>query len=171
MKDRYSIEKLDPRKHERKGFDCGLEILNLYLQTRANQEQEKRLNVVYVAYEASDSAVKKNIVGYYSLSNSAIALHSLDIKLKRGIPPTYDIPTVKLGRLAVDRHHQGKGLGTCLLKNALQRIIELSALSGIRGVEVIAKNGAVAAFYETFGFMELGDSPGIYFLPLDTLLK
>jgi hypothetical protein len=42
------FEHLNPKKHDRKSFDCGVEILNLYLQRGANQDQRRSLTKVYV---------------------------------------------------------------------------------------------------------------------------
>lgn len=163
----WIIEKLDTRKHNRNQFDCGQNILNVYLKTRANQEQKKWLNITYVM----TSKLSNEIVGYYTLSNSAIKLASMLPNLKQDIPPTYDIPTIKIGRLAVDKNYHNKGLGSLLLKNAFNRIIEISTLSGIRGIEVIAKDHYATEFYQKFGFIPLLDSQNVLFLPIATVIK
>ena len=40
------FEQLQPLKHNRKDFDCGVEALNQYLQKVANQDQKRNLTKV-----------------------------------------------------------------------------------------------------------------------------
>jgi len=168
------IEKFDKRLHARETFDCGEPVLNEYLKQRANQEQKKRLSVVYVALlpeKAKMNVTPKSIVGYYTLTSSSLKQNAATNHLVRGVPPTYDIPSIKIGRLALDKTVQGYGLGSVLLADACERIIELSALAGVKGVEVVAKNLHVAEFYKSFGFVPMKRADNSLFLPLDTLLK
>lgn len=168
----YLIEKLDKGLHDRDGFDCGVEVLNLYLQKRANQEQRKRLNVTYIIRKKSDCNQndKSIICGFYTLSNSAIKYNEENKRIIRNVPNTYDIPSVKIGRLAIDRKHQGMGIGRLLLRDACKRIVELSTLSGVKGVEVIAKDETACCFYEAYGFMRLVQASNLLFLPIETML-
>lgn len=167
---KWIIEKLDTKRHGREQFDCGIEVLNAFLKFRANQEQKKRLNVTYVAVSVEDNN-PKSIMGFYTLSNSALALYFVEPNLTRHIPPTYDIPTVKIGRLAVEKSMHGQGIGQALLRDACHRIVEMSAFSGIKGLEVLAKNGEAARFYESFGFHPLLDNKETLFLPIETIIR
>lgn len=163
------IEKLNTELHDRDVFDCGIDVLNVYLNQRANQEQKKRLNVTHVAVHGDHSP--KPIIGYYTLSNSSIALNSMQPEFKKQIPPTYTIPSVKIGRLAVDKTNQKNGIGTMLLQHAFKKIIEAATISGIRGVEVVAKNLDAIKYYEQFGFVRLQDSSNLLYLPVDTIIN
>jgi len=167
--DNFVIEKLDTVLHNRENFDCGIPTLNVYLQTRANQEQKKRLNVTYVAASKQKESKISPITGYYTLSNSAIALAYMNDSLKKGVPSSYEIPTVKMGRLAVDLGSQGQGVGKLLLKSVFKKVIEISMLSGIKGIEVIAKNERAVEFYESFGFVRLVHADKLLFLPVETV--
>ncbi len=170
MSIRYSVERLDPTKHIREGFDCGIEILNHYLLTRANQEQRKWLNVTYALIE-KNTKTKNLILGFYTLSNSALK-QSLDtLPFSKNIPASYDIPTIKIGRLAINSTAQKSGLGGFLLSDALNRITEVSRLSGIRGIEVVAKNQHAINFYKKYGFILLSNIHNLLFMPIQTLLK
>jgi len=167
---KWIIEKLDVKKHNRDSFDCGVDVLNVYLKIRANQEQKKRLNVTYVAV-SKEGSTRKDIVGYYTLSNSAIALYVVNENVRRHIPPTYAIPTVKIGRLAASAEHQKQGIGKRLLQDACRRIVEMSSFSGIKGIEVVSKSEAATQFYKSFGFHLLLDNDNTLFLPIETILK
>lgn len=162
----YLIEKLDVKKHDREKFNCGVPVLNSYLRVRANQEQKKRLNVVYVAVPESK---KKRIIGYCTMSNGSIALSKMTPGFRKGVPATYDIPIVKIGRLGVDVDYQRKGVGRLLLKNAFKSVYMVALLSGVNGVAVNAKNEMAIKFYKKFGFQLLNDSKRLLFLPIKTI--
>ena len=57
-----------------------------------------------------------------------------------------------LGRLAVDREHQGHGLAAALLKHFLLKALEVAEITGLRLVLVHAKNEQAANFYRHYGF-------------------
>jgi GNAT superfamily N-acetyltransferase len=62
------------------------------------------------------------------------------------------IPIVLLARLAVDKREQGHGLGSGLLKDALQRAYAGAEIIGGRAILVRAIDAAAAAFYRKYGF-------------------
>jgi predicted N-acetyltransferase YhbS len=57
-----------------------------------------------------------------------------------------------LGRLAVDRRHQGQGLGRALVADALRRSLAARRLIGARALLVHAIDEQAAAFYRSLGF-------------------
>jgi len=57
-----------------------------------------------------------------------------------------------IGRLAVDREHQGKGLGSALLKDALLRTQNAASIAGIRAVLLHAISDDAKRLYEKAGF-------------------
>lgn len=82
-----------------------------------------------------------------------------------------DIPVVLLGRLAVDRSVQGRGLGSWLLVDVLRRAQYLAEHIGIRAIEVDALDDAARTFYLKFGFIPLLDAPCHLFLPMQAIRK
>lgn len=62
------------------------------------------------------------------------------------------IPVMVIGRLAVDRDHQGKGLGSALLRDALLRVVNAAFIAGIRAVLLHAISADAKRFYEKAGF-------------------
>ena len=166
----WIVEKLDKNLHDRNKFSCGVHVLDEYLKTRANKEQKNHLNVTFVATFSSKSGSLKPIGGYYTLSNSSIKLDSIPPNLQKGVPLSYDIPSIKIGRLAVDQAYQGNGVGKLLLKNASLKIIEAAVITGVKCVEVVAKDNQAAKFYEKFGFVRLKDHNHLI-LHIDTLIK
>ena len=75
------------------------------------------------------------------------------------------IPGVKLGRLAVDKRFQGKGLGELLLVDALTRAQRIYQEAGGIGLFVDAIDAQAATYYQRFGFEVMPDNPLLMFLP------
>jgi GNAT superfamily N-acetyltransferase len=73
--------------------------------------------------------------------------------MRRNMPKF--IPAVVLGRLAIDRAWQGKGLGRALLADAVQRSLRASAEVSARLVIVHAISPAAEAFRLRHGFSRL----------------
>jgi GNAT superfamily N-acetyltransferase len=73
--------------------------------------------------------------------------------MRRNMPK--HIPAVVLGRLAIDRAWQGKGLGRALLADVVRRALLASAEVSARLVIVHALSPAAEAFYLHHGFTRL----------------
>jgi len=107
-----SIEELDPKRHARAGFDCGVEPLNRYLRTLAAQHRTKGIATSFVLVDTSAPAT---ILGYYSLSAASLAFERLADVDRIGLP-NYPIPAVRIGRLAISAALRGQRLGELLLQ-------------------------------------------------------
>lgn len=145
--------------HDRQGFDCGRQELNDWLRQVARQHQDKGLSKTFVANreEAPD-----RICGYYALTLAEIETHHLPEAWRKKLPRR--IPGVRLGRLAIDREFQGKGLGELLLVDALRRTHRIYAEAGGIGLFVDALDKQVAGFYQRFGFEASPDNSLLLFL-------
>ena len=62
------------------------------------------------------------VLGFYTLSPASIEYSRTPALAKKGLA-RYDVPVFRLGRLAVDRTGQGRGLGGALLLRAAARCI------------------------------------------------
>ena len=153
------------KQHDRKSFDCGEHSLNQYLHRYASQDIRRRVNRVFVA---SPPDATQQVIGYYSLSAGGIDATDLPEEFRRRLP-RYPVPVVLLGRLAVAKSHQGKGLSAILIADALQRIVQASRVMAVFAVIVDALNDRVAEFYQQFGFIPLPSQPLKLFLPMDSV--
>lgn len=162
----WAIEPFDRLQHDRTGFDCGLPPLNDWLATKVSQFEKKDLARTYVLVETGKTTVK----GFYALSNHTVVYEALPEDQTKGLPQI-DMPVVLIGRLAIDRSVQGRGLGEFLLIDALRRAEYLAKKIGIRAVEVDAINEAAKLFYQRYGFLALKDDPRHLFLPLTVIRK
>ena len=109
------------------------------------------------------------MVGFYTLSALSIDLGALPEGLARRLP-RHPVPAALIGRLAVDRHAQGRGLGKLLLADAVQRTLAASEQVAVYAMVVDAKNDDARRFYRSYGFLALVDEPMRLFLPLGSVL-
>ena len=72
-------------------------------------------------------------------------------RIGRGMPEP--IPVMVLGRLAVDRGWQGKGVAKGLLKDAVSRTLMVTKQAGIRALVVHALSVEAKGFYPRHGFV------------------
>lgn len=156
------IELLD-KKHNRNIFDCGRELLNNYLKNQAGQDIKRKLSACFVLAE------NQNIIGYYTLSNNSVPLDHFHENIRRKLPKSYiSIPVTLLGRLAIDKDHQGKGIGKILLVDALKRSYQTSKQIASFAVVTDPIDTEAENFYEKYGFIKLPDS-GKMFIAMKTL--
>ena len=106
----------------------------------------------------------QRIAGYYTLAASSIRLAELPKAVSKKLPRYPSVPAVRMGRLAVDGHFKGRGLGGALLADALERTAraEIAACALV----VDAKDEMAKQFYFHHGFMALPEAPLTLFLPL-----
>lgn len=138
--------------HDVSEFSCGKASLDRWLKTRALSNQEKGFTAVLVVHESYRA------VGYYGLAPTAILPSTLPRSIRTGQPPD-PVPCLLLGQLATDQNWIGKGVGTGLLKHALQRCVTASALIGGRALIVNAVDIEAANFWSRRGFIPSKDDP------------
>jgi GNAT superfamily N-acetyltransferase len=155
------------KKYQRDTFDCGYPILNDYLKKYARQNHEKGIAKTFVAIPESGSL---KIDGYYTVSASVIEYEFLPESYQRGMP-TYPIPAMLIGKLAVDNPAKGKGLGGELLADALYRAVRASAEIGIYAVRVDAIDLQAKEFYLKYEFIPFQDRERSLFLPMEAIIR
>lgn len=151
-------------KQTRSGFDCGSDVLNNYFRISAGQEIKKSISITYVM------AIGDKVIGYYTLSNNSIDLSDLPDSLSNKIPKYPKIPVTLIGRLAIDKTYQGKGYGTLLLANALEKCVSSASEIGSFAVIVDAKDSKAEDFYKKYGFISFEERRKLY-LPMTTIIK
>jgi predicted N-acetyltransferase YhbS len=149
-------------EHRREGFDCGDAALNDFLLRQAGQQQRRGFGKTYVAL--ADDGV--SVIGFVTVSAGQVATSALSSQAKL---PRYPAPVLRIGRLAVDARHQGKGVGQDLLAFALRLAVEFSQRVGLYAVVVDAKHDQAKAFYVKLGFIVCVDNPLCLYLPVATL--
>ena len=137
--------------HELDPFHSGNDTLDEWLRRRARANQAGGASRTYVV------ADDRRVVGYYCLASGALDLADAPGAIRRNMPDP--IPMAVLGRLAIDRDWQGKGLGVALLQDAVLRTSHAAAIIGVRGILVHAVSAEAKAFYERYGFAASPNHP------------
>ncbi len=143
--------------HDVSRFSCGKPSLDRWLKTRALSNQEK--GFVMVVHEAN------RVLGYYGLAPTVVLPATLPRLIRTGQPPD-PVPCLLLGQLAADQNYIGKGIGTGLLKHALQRCAMAASLIGGRALIVNAVDIEAAHFWKRRGFIPSKDDPLVLFRSL-----
>ena len=148
------IEKFDPKRHDYKGFVCGVERLDNYIIKTAKKHQSKDMTRVYVVVE--DGANK--ILGYHAINLGMMNVDLLQVR-PSGAPSHGELPILFLGQVAIDRNAQGEGLGSILMHHVFQKARVISEEAGCYAVVLdVMSDGGEEDFkrrkrwYELFGF-------------------
>jgi ribosomal protein S18 acetylase RimI-like enzyme len=154
------------KPHDRDGFDCGSEPLNLFLKQTARQHAARGISQTFVLVEDGASEPKP-ILGFFSLNICQIKSQSLSAEEAKKLPR--DVSGIRLGRLAVAKEYQRQGIGKTLLVAAMARFIEVFNTAGGIGLFVDAKDHVAKRYYEQFGFVSLPSNELEMFLPAKTI--
>lgn len=142
--------------HDVSEFSCGKPSLDRWLKTRALSNQGRGFTAVMVVHEAN------RVIGYYGLAPTGVLPGTLPRSIRTGQPPD-PVPCLLLGQLAADQNYRGRGIGTGLLKHALQRCVTAARLIGGRALIVNAVDVEAAEFWERRGFIPSKDNKLILF--------
>ncbi len=144
------------------GFDCGQPALHQFPQRFALLNQKANSAQTYVCCQ--DGAV----VAFYSLAVGSVGAQDAPARVLKGLA-RHPVPVMILARLAVDQHHQGRGLGKAMLKDALLRTAQAAEIAGMRCLLVHAKDDAAKRWYSAWEFEPSPTDPYHLFLLLKDL--
>jgi GNAT superfamily N-acetyltransferase len=130
--------------HELADFSSGVTSLDDWLKRRAQTNQISGASRTFVIAENS------KVLGYYALASGGIAVTHAVGRFRRNMPDP--IPVVVLGRFAIDRAQQGRGLGRAMFRDCALRVANAADAIGIRGIVVHAISEEAKAFYMAIGF-------------------
>lgn len=147
--------------HDRSIFNSGSHPLDRYFREQVTQDIRRRVAACFVALTD-----EHRVVGYYTLASASLLLADLPPSSSKKLPRYPTVPTVRLGRLAVDLTYKGQGLGGALLADALERAARSEIAAYALMVDAIDE--IAVAFYKHHGFIALPDSPTALFLPFAT---
>jgi GNAT superfamily N-acetyltransferase len=137
--------------HDLSVFDSGEVSLDEWLNKRALPNQASGASRTFVVCDGP------KVIGYYALASGAVTAAVVPGRFRRNMPDP--IPVVLLGRLAIDRTYQGRGLGRSLFRDAAMRVLHAADAIGIRGMVVHALSDDARKFYLALGFTECPNDP------------
>lgn len=125
-------------------FDCGEPSMNDWLVSRAYFNNTMGTSRTFVTTDG------ERVVGYYALAAASVEKASVPKKVGRQQPGM--VPVMLLARLGVDQSHQGQGIGSQLLRDAILRTVRASEDFGIRAMLVHALHAEAKLFYLRYDF-------------------
>lgn len=121
-----------------------------WLAKTALSEQRARRSVTWVAQGDED----QKILGYFTLALTIIEPHGLLKRHTGSDRRTRSQAGFLLAKVAVAQGHEGVGIGSTLVADALNGCLGLSRIAGGRIVVVDYYTSALDAFYERRGFAD-----------------
>lgn len=144
------------RLHDRKGFDCGTDELNIFIAQYARQAHESGSAKTYCVIDLADG---RTILGFYTISPGQVDMHQVPMASRPAGGGRHAFSGFRLARLAVASAHQGRQLGGHLLARAVGRCQKVSAEVGGTALLIDAKDEKGAAWYRLYGAVPLDDRP------------
>lgn len=148
--------------HDVSQFSCGKPQLDHWLKTRARANQEKGFTAVLAVH------ARGRVVGFYGLSPTAVVPDRFPARSARDNRPT---PSPAFFTVNLRPISRGRGVGTGLLKHALQRSVAAAKLIGGRALMVNAIDAEAAEFWRRRGFLASRDDPLVLFRSMAALAE
>lgn len=152
------------KSHDHRSFDCGDGAMNLYLQRFARQSHEQNASKTFCAM---DSAVPDRILGFYTITPSAVAHADIPTAMTKGLAQR-EVAGFKLARLDTAIAVAGQGLGGQMLAAAALRCLRIAAQGGGVLLIIDAKSDRAARWYAGYGAQPLEAQPLTLVMPLAT---
>ena len=146
-------------------FNCGYPELNESFRLYAAKNDRLSIGKTFVAVGA-----KEGVVGYVTLASAQVDARKLPQALRSRLP-RYPVPAFRIAKLAVDTRFQGAGVGSWLLRRALEKALSVAGEVGLYAVIVDAIDEKARGFYLKYGFVAFAEHPLTLFLPLATIAR
>ncbi|XMM17910.1 GNAT family N-acetyltransferase [Escherichia coli] len=140
-----------------------------FLTNHLKRQHEGKILRAYVLCTKEEMP---EVLGYYTLSGSCFEKETLPPRSQERKVPYRNVPSITLGRLALDKSLQGQGLGSMLVTHAMRVVYNASLAVGIHGLFVEALNDKARAFYKSLGFIQLvGNNDRFSFQPTNCIVN
>ncbi|MDR1188845.1 MAG: GNAT family N-acetyltransferase [Bifidobacteriaceae bacterium] len=136
---------LTTERHDTAEFDSGEPSLDTWLREHAAPAAKRGTALTWVWTDSNG-----RVVAYYSLAAHKVARGDVPARLGRGGPA--EVAAILLAKLALTRGHQGRGLGSVLAFDALERVAAATEQVAARFVVVEAISERAASFYQRLWF-------------------
>jgi len=147
--------------HRLDDFESGEASLDAWLRRHALRNHASGASRCFVVNEGTA------VIGYYSLSAGSIGHEAAPKAMRRNMPDP--LPVLLLGRLAIDRRHQNRGLGQMLLRDAMLRAVSVSQDTGVFAILLHALSEPAKRFYLSRGFVESPLQPITLMMTIQTM--
>lgn len=166
------IEPLDPNRHDRAAYSCGVGQVDNFFKKTANKLSKANNLRVYVMTDDDE----KTVIGFYAINSHSVSYEELPERFARIRPGHGAIPAAYISMIGRDQRYKGGGYGADLLVDCLKRIAAIADQIGMAVVllDVLEcgdeeKTNRRAALYAGYGFQPLPSMPLRMFLPVGTI--
>lgn len=128
--------------HDLTAFECSSAEQTAWLRRHARQSHRSDSTKVFVVTQRGSPVV----VAFYAIRMAEVRFADATDRLAKG-QGRHPQPVVLLARLGVDRGHEGRGLGSELLRHAFLKALEASTEIGCRAVGVHCEGEEARRFY------------------------
>lgn len=147
----YSSTRLTA-EHETAPFDCGTESLNKWIRSQALRAERAGITATTVWTQPG----RTRVLAFHAISPTVITREALPTS---GMAAGFSsVPGYLLGRLALDHQLHGNGLGSQLLLDAIEVMVEAAKRGGGRVIVVDAIDDNAVSFYEHHDFIRVGET-------------
>lgn len=151
--------------YDRSSFLCKKHpSLENYIKYNASQDIKKHISTIHVLLKDT------TIIGYYTLSNSAVVTDLIPENFKKKLPMYGHVPATLLGRLAVDDNHLKNGYGELLIFDAFEKCLEVTSKVASWAIVVDPIDEDAQKFYGKYDFLQFNDSNRM-FIQMGTIKK
>ena len=166
---RLRIEPLN-EGHDRASFSCGNLDIDDFLRKYARQRQERKLGTTMVAVDADGEC--ERIVGFYTLLPHEFRGNELPDPYRRAgrAGKVHAVPGALLAQMGVDLRFQGMGVGSRLIRHALERTAYLAQEFGCVAIVTDPIDDRARILYARFDFKPIADGPRMI-LSVRTILE
>lgn len=153
MTTQYSLPVPLSRQHDTRTFTSRSEDQTRWL--RGHAAQQITPGGTARTYVVTASANSFEVAAYFAWCMTAEMIENLPERFTVGTG-RYPQPYALLARLAVDVNHEGRGLGSSLIRDVLRRTLAVSSEIGCRGLLIDAETDDASRFYQRLfpGFAE-----------------
>jgi len=169
----YSIAPLDPEKHDRAAFSCGVEAVDSFFKRTANKLSKADNLRVFVMTDDQGT-----VAGFYAINAHSITFEDLPPQFARTRPGHGRIPAAYISMIGRDQRFAGSSIGADLLVDCLTRIFRISKDLGLAVaiLDVLDDGDEKAvtkrkALYEGFGFAPMPSQSLRLYMPVATIAK
>jgi len=161
-----TIARFDKALHDRSAFSCGFAPIDHFLKSSLSDQIKAGMVAAWIATDDDDPAV----LGFYTLGALAVRSEFGPKAWQRARVP--DVPVIYIRAVAVRQDMQGKGLGTALVVDAMNRCLDIAGQMGAAAIVLDVLEDVHfdrrRSFYEDLGFRHLGDpdNPTRVYIPM-----
>lgn len=139
--------------HDLSDFNSGQPVIDFWLKQHALPVGDRDYGRTYVWHTGDD-----RVVAFFTLSGYILRRDELPEAKRRG--EQKEIPSILLGKLALDISLQKRHLGEEVIADAVTEAEKASMHAAARYLIVDALDPTLIGFYEKFGFIRASESIG-----------